>query len=141
MGNIDGSTLRMIEETAEKVAERTGAVISANVRADLAEFKGEIKEDVKDIVDERLRIHLGDMTAHEHTLQHYRMQKITNFFDSFSKGTAQKLGGGTLVISIIASLLYTASSLFFNDSNILSFLAQKPVEQKIYTQQESSSNE
>jgi len=75
----------------EQIAQIVAREMLQNLRADVGEE-----------VDKRLKAYLGDMTATQHSIQHANLEKLLTRMDAMSSGF---LGG---VVSKITSFLITA---------------------------------
>lgn len=102
--------MTLINEVANQAARQTGDLVKAEMRLEMEQMKGDINRDIRDTLESLLKPHLGDMTAHEHLVQHERMERILDIIDSVVRRFWVKMLNTSLVASAIGVVMYAIVS-------------------------------
>lgn len=75
--------LRMMNEIAERAAERSAELVAAEVRLEMKDMESRLRRELSDDLNRSLKEHLG-MTPKEHAIAHSRMETFLNSLPSIS---------------------------------------------------------
>lgn len=103
-----GELRKVVEDVAEKAAERAVDTMYYKLKADFAEMEKRISNDISDRVDARIQDFLG-MTAQEHIIQHDRIKQTNDLFGGIRSAFWKRVITSVLLVGMALAGGYSAS--------------------------------